>query len=242
MRLLPLIILALSAHVTAEERPLRFSVTESWAMPMIRIENGKATGGILYDLQHRLAQKVGRRAELQVMPRMRVQQIMVRGEIDVRCYVNPAFLQESHYQYIWSVPFMNQRDVLVSRSQPPQDLHPEQLPGHAIGTVLGFTYPRLEPLFARGELRRDDARTQHLVLDKLLAHRYDYAVSNDKSLEWYNRHQPPGQRLYESSELGNDLMSCIVRNEPDVPTMQLLRAMVRMKEDGEFDEILSRYR
>lgn len=242
MRRLPLIVLAVSAIATAEERPLRFSVTESWAMPMMRIENGQATGGILYDLQHRLAQKVGRRAELQVMPRMRVQQIMVRGEIDVRCYVNPAFLQESHYQYIWSVPFMSQRDVLVTRSQPSKDLRPEQLQGHAIGTVLGFTYPRLEPLFARGELRRDDARTQDLVLDKLRAHRYDFAVSNDKSLEWYNRHQSPEQRVYESAQLGNDLMSCIVRDEPDVPTMQLLRAMVRMKEDGEFDEILARYR
>lgn len=242
MRLLPLIALALSAFATAEERPLRFSVTESWAMPMMRIENGQATGGILYDLQHRLAEKVGRRAELQVMPRMRVQQIMVRGEIDVRCYVNPEWLQESHHQYIWSVPFMNQRDVLVTRNKSSQDLRPEQLHGKAIGTVLGFTYPRLNSMFARGQLRRDDARTQELVLDKLMAHRYDYAVSNDQALKWYNRHLPPGQHLHEAHELAVDLMSCIVRNEPDVPTMQLLRAMVRMKEDGEFEEILSRYR
>lgn len=242
MRLLPLIVLALSATASAEERPLRFSVTESWAMPMMRIENGQATGGILYDLQNRLAQKVGRRAELQVMPRMRVQQIMVRGEIDVRCYVNPAWLQESHYQYIWSVPFMSQRDVLVTRGLPSQDLRPEQLHGKAIGTVLGFTYPRLEPLFTRGQLLRDDARTQELVLDKLFAHRYDYAVSNDQSLQWYNHHQPPERQLHEGAELANDLMSCIVRDEPDVPTMQLLRAMVRMKEDGEFDAILARYR
>ncbi|UUY08145.1 ABC transporter substrate-binding protein [Pseudomonas sp. J452] len=241
MRLLPLALLLLSAALGAEERPLRFSVTESWAMPMMQIDNGKASAGILYDLQMRLAQKVGRRAELMVMPRLRVQQMLVRGEIDVRCYVNPAWLHESHYQYIWSVPFMVQRDVLVSRvhDQPPP---PAQAQGELVGTVLGFIYPRLEPLFASGHLRRDDARTQELALEKLEAHRYRYAVSNDMALQWYNRRQPPARQLQAISELSADLVACIVRDAPDVPTMPLLRALVQMSNDGEFEAILAKYR
>ncbi|VXC47553.1 hypothetical protein PSEUDO8AS_90056 [Pseudomonas sp. 8AS] len=39
-----------------------------------------------------------------------------------------------------------------------------------------------------------------------------------------------------------DPVACLVRNEPDVPTMRLLRALVRMKQDGEFEAILARYR
>lgn len=84
--LLLLLCLAASAQ---EQRALRFSVSESWAMPMIQIVDGQATGGILYDLQIRLAQKVGRRAEMLVLPRLRVQRLLVSGGIDVRCYVNP---------------------------------------------------------------------------------------------------------------------------------------------------------
>jgi hypothetical protein len=91
-----LALILLSLGTSAEERPLRFSVSESWAMPMIHIEHGQATGGVLYDLQQRLAEKVGRRAEMLVRPRLRIQQMLVRGEIDVRCYVNPAWLSESH--------------------------------------------------------------------------------------------------------------------------------------------------
>ncbi|WP_372867508.1 hypothetical protein [Pseudomonas sp.] len=117
MRCLSLALILLSLGSTAEERPLRFAVSESWAMPMIHIEHGQATGGILYDLQQRLAEKVGRRAEMLVGPRLRIQQMLVRGEIDVRCYVNPAWLNESHHQYIWSVPFMVQRDLLVGRDK-----------------------------------------------------------------------------------------------------------------------------
>ncbi|MGL4317100.1 MAG: substrate-binding periplasmic protein [Pseudomonas sp.] len=241
MRLSLLTLLLLCAPLTAEERPLRFSVTESWAMPMMQIEHGQATGGILYDLQVRLAQKVGRRAELLVMPRLRVQQMLVRGEIDVRCYVNPAWLHESHYQYIWSVPFMVQRDMLVRREHE-QPVPPAPAQGELVGTVLGFIYPKLEPLFASGHLRRDDARTQELALEKLQANRYRYAVSNDLALQWFNRRQPATRKLQAERELSADLVACIVRDEPDVPTMPLLRAMVQMSNDGEFEAILAKYR
>ncbi len=241
MRILWLTLLLLSPLLCADERPLRFAVSEGWAMPMMRIEEGRATGGILYDLQIRLAEKVGRRAELMVMPRLRVQQMMTRGDIDVRCYVNPDWLKESHYQYAWSIPFMIQRDLLVSRIDQ-EPLQPEELQGERIGTVLGFIYPRLEPLFASGQLRREDARTQELVLSKLEADRYQYAVSNQLSLDWFNRQQPAQRKLYPVSELAADPIACIVRDEADVPSMALLRAMVQMKQAGEFDAILARYR
>jgi len=240
MRCLSLALILLSLGTSAEERPLRFSVSESWAMPMIHIEHGQATGGVLYDLQQRLAEKVGRRAEMLVRPRLRIQQMLERGEIDVRCYVNPTWLSESHHQYIWSVPFMVQRDLLVGRSQ--QQVQLSRMQGETIGTVLGFTYPGLDPLFASGQLQRDDARTQELALAKLQARRYDYAISNELTLQWFNRQQPVGDKLQPLQEVAADLVACIVRDEPDVPTMPLLRALVQMKQAGEFEQILARYR
>lgn len=240
MRWLPAALLLYMADTLAAERALRFSVSESWAMPMIRIEQGQAVGGILFDLHTRLAQKVGRQAEQLVLPRLRIQQMLVRGELDVRCYVNPSWLTESHHQYIWSVPFMVQRDLLVARTAQP--VTTDQLHDTLIGTVLGFTYPTLTTRFDSGDLRRDDARTQELALTKLGARRYDYAISNELSLHWFNRHQTAPQRLMAVQELAADVVACIVRDEPDVPTMPLLRALVQMKQAGEFDAILARYR
>ena len=60
---------------------------------------------------------------------------------------------------------MTQRDVLAGVT--PEKLEPEQLLNERLGTVLGFTYPRLEPLFASGQIQREDARTQDQVLLKL---------------------------------------------------------------------------
>lgn len=240
-KLLPaLLLLALSHGACADQRALRFSINDSWAMPMVRIENGQAVEGILVDLYRRLAAKVGRQADMLVMPRMRVQQALDSGEIDMRCYVSPNWVNSGHYRYIWSLPFMTQRDMLVGIN--PEQLAPEQLHDERLGTVLGFTYPRLEPLFASGQIQREDARTQDQVLLKLSARRYRYAISNELSLHWFNRHQGPEEKLHSLSEVEADPIACIVRDAPDVPTMALLRAMVQMKQAGEFDELLARYR
>ena len=80
------------------------------------------------------------------------------------------------------------------------------------------------------------------MLEKLEARRYRYAISNQLTLDWYNSRQPAQRKLKPLDEVASDLVACIVRDEPDVPTQQLLRAMVQMKQDGEFDAILARYR
>ena len=240
LKLIAALLLLPGCVLATEERPVRFSINESWAMPMVKIEQGQAVDGILFDLQHRLAAKIGRKAELVVMPRLRVQQALEIGEIDVRCYVSPNWLNNSHYHYIWSLPFMTQRDLLVSRQA--ENRRVQNLRNQRIGTVLGFSYPALETLFNSGQLEREDARTQHQVLLKLAADRYQYAISNELSLHWFNRQQPPGQKLHALSEVEAEPIACIVRDAPDVPTMALLRAMVQMKQDGEFDALLARYR
>ena len=236
-----LLLLALgSAPLLAAERPLRFAINDSWAMPMVQIERGQAIGGILVDLQRRLAAKVGRTAQLLVMPRLRVQQALESGDIDVRCYVSPNWVNSGHHRYIWSLPFMTQRDVLVGRT--PGQIQPEDIEKKRLGTVLGFSYPRLQPLFDSRQLLREDARTQYQVLLKLEATRYSYAISNELSLHWFNRQRPAHQRLHTLGEIASDPIACIVRDDPEVPTMALLRAMVQMKQDGEFEAILARYR
>lgn len=229
-----------SAVTVAGERAIRFSINESWAMPMVGLQQGRAVEGILVDLQQRLAAKVGRTAEFLVMPRLRVQQAMDDNEIDVRCYVSPNWLNSDSARYSWSTPFMTQRDLLVGAQN--EVLQPEQLRNQRLGTVLGFTYARLEPLFASGQITREDARTQDQVLLKLSARRYQYAISNELSLNWFNRNHSPATKLHALSEISREPVACIVRDAPDVPTMALLRAMEQMKHNGEFEDILKRYR
>ncbi|PTT32481.1 amino acid ABC transporter substrate-binding protein, partial [Pseudomonas sp. HMWF021] len=65
-------LLGISLSVSAAEPPLRFVVADSWAMPMVQLEHGHPTQGILHDIMLSLATQVGVPAEFHVLPRTRV--------------------------------------------------------------------------------------------------------------------------------------------------------------------------
>lgn len=228
-----------SAH--AADRPLRFSVSDSSTMPMIHLEFGQPGNGVLHDLHRRIAEKLGRQAEELVMSRARIQPLLAEGAVDVSCYMNPAWLAVDHASYRWSVPFMTQRSILVARAGTPATKL-SSLRGRRIGTVLGFYYPEADASFRDGTLIRDDARTEHQVLEKLAVGRERYAISTEVALDWFNRDRPAERKLQAIDRLSESSIYCIVRDEPDVPAREILDAMEQMQHDGEFDAILAKYR
>lgn len=234
-------LLGISLSVNAAEPPLRFVVADSWAMPMVQIDHGRPTQGILHDIMLSLATQVGVPAEFHVLPRARVQNAMEHGEVDVRCYAAQSWLPNQSGDYIWSLPLLFQRDLLISRDNQPLHIDPARLPRQSIGTVLGYTYPTLQPLFDADHLQRDDARNQEQVLEKLLAGRYRYAVSNQWTLDWFNQRLLPTQQLQGVAVLQEQHVGCYVRNDPQVPVQRILRTLLRMKMSGEIDDIIRLY-
>lgn len=234
-------IMVASAPALGDDRPLRFSVSDSSTMPMVRLAQGKVTAGILHDLHQRIAEKIGRQAEQVVMSRSRIQPLLAEGTVDVSCYVNPAWIDEHRASYRWSVPFMTQRIQLVAAATtPPTTI--ERLRDERIGTVLGFTYPELEPSFRDATLTRDDARTESQVLAKLAAGRYRYALSSETALGWFNRDRPAERKLRAMDQFVEYSIHCLVRDEPDVPANEILEAMQQLQDDSEFEAILAKYR
>lgn len=223
----------------AAEPALRFSIADSWAMPVVQIERGRPTQGILHDMMASLATQVGSPAEFHVLARARVQTAMDHKEIDIRCYAAQSWLPNQAGNYIWSIPLFIQRDLLVSRERAP--VIPRELPTQHVGTVLSYTYPSLQPLFDSRQLIRDDARNQEQVLKKLWAGRYRYAVSNQWTLDWFNQTLPPGQQLHGVAVLQEQAVGCIIRNDPALPIQRVLRTLLRMKMSGEIDDIIGLY-
>ncbi|WP_336335863.1 substrate-binding periplasmic protein [Pseudomonas putida] len=241
LRRLLALLLVWATQSMAEQPVLRFSVTESWSMPLVRIEGNQPVEGLLYDLMQALAKEVGVHPQYHVMARLRLQEAMNNGDIDVRCYVSTQWFNDRPGDFVWSIPLIHQRDVLVGRVGDSTPTPPEQLLPQAIGTVLGYTYSTLQPLLDQGRLRREDSRNQLLVLQKLQAGRYRHAVSNQLSLQWFNQGLPANQQLQALAVLEEQDLGCMVRNDPAIPTQGLLRALVRMKQSGELERILQRY-
>lgn len=234
-------ILGISLNAMAALPPLRFSMADSWAMPLVQYERGRPAQGILYDMMLSLATQVGVPAEFHVLPRTRVQSAMEHGEVDVRCYAAQSWLPNQSGDYIWSIPLFFQRDLLISRQDQPSSADPAHLPRQAIGTVLGYSYPTLQPLFDADHLWREDARNQEQVLDKLLAGRYRYAVSNQWTLDWFNQRLLPGQQLQGVAVLQEQQVGCYVRNDPKVQVQRILKTLLQMKMSGEIDDIIRLY-
>lgn len=241
MRLALGALLFVSLTGAAAEAPLRFVVPDSWTMPMVQFEHGRPTQGILYDVMLSLATQVGVPAEFHVLPRARVQSAMEHGEIDVRCYAAQSWLPNQSGDYIWSIPLWVQPDVLLSRPDPLTSADPAHLTRQSIGTVRGYVYPTLQPLFDAGKLDREDALNQEQVLEKLLAGRYRYAVSNQWTMDWFNQRLLPEQQLQSVAVLQEQRVGCYVRNDPKVPVQRILRTLLRMKMSGEIDDIIRLY-
>ncbi|WP_374437939.1 substrate-binding periplasmic protein [Pseudomonas panipatensis] len=240
MRALLVLLLLVTALADAEPRPLRFSVIEGWAMPLARIEEGRLTGGILFELFNATAQQVGMRPDFHLMPRARIEQAQSNHSIDVRCYISPTWLEHDVRGYRWSLPLFSQRDLLVARNSSLAGL--QNLNRESIGTVLGYQYPPLQALFASGRIQRDDARNQELVLKKLEIGRYRYALSSEVALAWFNRNQPASQRLHVLEQVDQTDLGCMVLDDPQVPTQAILDALSALKRSGEVERILAHYR
>jgi len=234
-------LLLLSLDGTAADAPLRFVVPDSWAMPMVQLERGRPTQGILYDVMLSLATQVGVPAQFHVLPRGRVQNAMETGEVDIRCYAAQSWTPNQSGDYIWSIPLWTQPDLLVSRPDATTSVNPTHLSHQSIGTVLGYSYPTLQPLFDTNRLYRDDARNQEQVLEKLHAGRNRYAVSNQWTLDWFNQRLLPQQQLQSVALLQEQRVGCYVRNDPKVPVQRILRTLLRMKMSGEIDDIIALY-
>ncbi|WCD82689.1 substrate-binding periplasmic protein [Pseudomonas sp. TUM22785] len=237
-----LLLLITSALARAETAPLRFSAVDSWAMPVAQIESNELTGGIIFDIIQGLARQLGREAQINVLPRTRVQLALEHGDVDVRCYVSPNWMGDLGVNYLWSEPILVQRDLLVSAPDNASPVDPQRLPAQSVGTVLGYSYPGLQERFDDGTLQRDEARNQGLVLQKLGAGRYSYAVSSELALKWFNRGMPASERLAAVAVLEEEPVACLVRNAPEIPANEIVRALARMRTSGEIERIVSRYR
>jgi len=241
MRLALGALLLINLNGAAADAPLRFVVPDSWTMPMVQLEQGRPTQGILHDVMLSLATQVGVPAEFHVLPRGRVQSAMEHGEVDVRCYAAQSWLPHPSGDYLWSIPLFTQADLLISGRASPPSVTPADLPRQSIGTVRGYSYPTLQALFDTDRLQRDDARNQEQVLEKLQAGRNRYAVSNRWSLDWFNQRLLPDQQLQSVAVLQEYSVGCYVRNDAKVPVQRILSTLVQMKMSGEIDGVVRLY-
>jgi len=241
----PLLASALALLVTLPalaEDTLRFSVSNSWNMPFARFDNERLTGGIMYDLGMALERPLGRSITFVVLPRKRIDAASLAGDIDLRCYINPKWTDIPD-QFVWSGRMFDLPNVVfgMDRTEPVKDLA-EVKRGSAISTVLGYSYPTLEPLLTDGQLLREDTIDQEKVMLKVSAGRTPYGVADLLALNWYQRTTPLHRHAAWRLVVSREDIQCAIPKKGQVPADKILVALDGLRKSGKIEEILRNYR
>ena len=245
MRFLPFVALVFTGllvlPVGAAEM-LRMAASTSWNLPYAKFENEKLTGGIVFDLAQSIEKAMGIPVVFVSLPRKRLDGAGLAGDYDLRCYLNPKWTDIPD-KFIWSPKLFELSDVIFGAESTPMPKDIAALPnGAPISTVLGYSYPTLEPLFASDRLKRDDSVGQENVMLKLTAVRTPYGVSDSLALSWYQRTTPQHRHSSLRLVVSRDNFLCAIPKDGNIPAANILRTLDDLKRSGRFEAILQSYR
>lgn len=221
---------------------LRVAASTSWNLPYAKFENERLTGGIVYDLGQSVAKAIAMPVEFVALPRKRLDGAALAGDFDLRCYFNPLWT-EIPEKFVWSPKLFELSDVIFGTESTPELKDLANLTnGAQISTVLGYSYPRLEPLFLSGKLKREDAVGQENVLLKMTALRTQYGVSDALALNWYTRITPKHRFSTWRLLIARQDFQCAIPLSSKVSPTVIFKALDDIKGNGKLDEILKNYR
>lgn len=223
----------------AAEGELVFVVTAANAMPIGEIENNVLVRGILKDLGEELAAVLQRKPRFTIRPRNRIISALVLGEADVRCYARPEWDDADVH---WSKPLIPSGDIVVTRRHAKLPSGSEALAGARVGTVTGYRYGALESALGANFLR-DDAPSEQANLRKLAAGRFEYAVANKLTFQYFLKTSPEGRSLSpDYLPLVMFEAQCALSRKSTVTPEQFDRAVDKLLGDRKVDQILGKYR
>lgn len=237
-----LLLVVYAGGADSEVRVIRYSVSTSWAMPYGGFDGEKLNQGIMYDLSQAIKNTTGYSIVFVPYPRQRTDFAVAAGEIDLRCYVSPAWMA-SPGSYTWSEKLLDVPSVIFGTSGEPQVTSLNRmLTGAAVSTVLGYKYPTLAPYFSESLMMRDDALDQDKVFLKVRAKFARFGVSDLLSLDWYKKSSASHGLSAWTLEINRDAFHCGIPKNSAVDADYVLKGINELKRTGQIERILRKYR
>lgn len=247
-RLLRLILMWLlflaSISSFADSNLLRFNaVSSGWPPYAFLDDKGQATG-ILVDALPLLLKGSDLSLEVTTFPLLRAEKGMGDGQIDVM--IRAKSWTKDPENYYWSEAIIHNRDVILSHLNAPLKFASiDALKGKRIGTIHGFKYPTLEPLFASKKLERIDAQNTANSLQMLLRHHVDGIVISEAVARWMIRNDQSLKDKFYFSKNTIDQNSIEYRFRKDDKLLPIIKrvneALAKSKKDGSFEKLIQSY-
>ena len=235
LRMSAILPLCAAAQVWAADLVMLAPVDQ--AMPIVRFQDGRLSGGIVKDIGDAIAQRMGRRAVYLNVDVPGLAPMLTSGRADAICYVMPFWI-DGDYQ--WSSPLVPDAEMVIARPAAPVVRSLKDLRDKRVGTVGGYRYPRVEQVLGKRFLRAD-ADTLEKSLQQLQGGKVDYTIVGENMLAYQLRIHP-GQRYRIDLVFSTYKAQCALSHKSSIDPREFNRAIDALLQDGSIDQILARYR
>lgn len=225
-----------------EENVFEFNISPNGYPPYL-IVDGEKPAGIMWDVVELIIPRLGYRLQPRQIPRKRVDPMLTDGYIDA----TPRAIQWTREpeKFLFTDPIVHVEEVFFFPKDSDLEFHKtEDLIGKTIVTPLGYVYPTLEPYFRKGRIHRFDVAHERNMFRYLLdSNRFDAALTDRLVGQWILKTEGVSGHFHNSakpiSRYGFRLML-----RPDWTDFadSFNRELASIRESGELDAILARYR
>ena len=219
--------------------PLRFVAATNNTLPIAQFDNGNEhlVGGIAKDLAELIAAGLDRPLRFVPLPAKRVSAALAAGEADAVCFVLPEWLQGD---FRWTRGLIPEASLVAAHADAPGLVSLNGLAGEPLGTVQGYSYPRVEQVLGKG-LKRADAATMAANLRRVADGSVRYALVEKTSLQYFLREQP-NARVRIAWVVDRFDARCAFSQRSAVPFAEVAQVLDRLVSDGSVERVLARYR
>lgn len=148
--------------------------------------------GILYELSKLIAEETKQATEHVFLERGEVDEALNSGQVHTFCYTHPAWRGPSLSTILFSKPFMEDINIIVSRSNYPHTINSaKDLYGKTLGLVEDYVYPDLEQVLNQELIDTRYFSREMTSLQSLFApNPTDLVVTKQTSLNYYKESMP----------------------------------------------------
>lgn len=223
--------------VLATEAPLRVPHIADAPPFMLTDAQQVPNGGILFDIYQQLSATMQRPLQIEAIPRKRVTEMLLRGQLDLYCNGTPEWFTEPELR--WSPPLFIHRDLYVSAQSYHDFADFRQRVSGKVGTTFGYVYPTLTELFARGQLQRVDSYSPAESLRHLQKRHLNAVVVSEFEFNYLLAQK---QDLHVV-EIERNQIRCMYSPVLAEQTIQQLNQRIRaLQQQGKIEQILAAYR
>ncbi|WP_158228859.1 substrate-binding periplasmic protein [Chitinimonas sp. BJB300] len=242
----PVLRLSLLFVLLPASATIRIGLCECDSPPLLEFapQSTEPVGGLIKDIGDLIAGQMNEEKAYVVLSRKRIDPALQKGEVDLVCYLNPAWTSVAP-QLHWTDDVVPQTEVVVvDRNRAEKVRNMEDLKGMRLGLIHGFHYPQLVPLIVVGKIKpvyENDHLSNYKLLEQKLV---DGVVSSDLQVAYHQRNTAPGTQAQGVSALVLSAMPtfCAVPKASPIKVERVMQAVQQLKAQGAFDKLINRYR